>query len=129
MSRSLSLKLVFGLLVTAVAVPSPAQDWIRTGTGLGVERIRIAVPDFSATPDAEQLNKSFNAVLWNDLEQAGIFDMVSKSFYPLGQFGTPNQIQAAAWASPPPNASMFRTSTRTPAFFSIASLQTTLEVG
>ena len=25
------------------------QDWIRTGTGLGVEKVRLAVPDFNAS--------------------------------------------------------------------------------
>jgi TolB protein len=97
------------LLLLFCTVPLAAQDWIRTGTGLGVERIRIAVPDFkaaSADPQTPALLKTFNDVLWNDLEQAGIFDMVSKSFYPMGQFGGPTDVRADAWASPPPNASM-----------------------
>ncbi len=67
-----------------------AQDWIKTGTGLGVEKVRLAVPDFNAsTQDAKNadLLKAFNDTLWNDLDNAGIFDMVSKSFYPLGQVG------------------------------------------
>ena len=62
-----------------------AQDWIKTGTGLGVEKVRLAVPDFNAsTQDAKnaELLKTFNETLWNDLDSAGIFDMVSKSFYP-----------------------------------------------
>jgi TolB protein len=105
MIKRLSLVLsIFVLLFSSL--PSAAQDWIKTGTGLGVERIRIAVPDFKAPADAAQLNTTFNAVLWNDLEQAGIFDMVSKSFYPLGQVGAPGDVQAASWAAPPPNASM-----------------------
>jgi TolB protein len=105
MMKRLSLLLALFVLVLS-SLPSAAQDWIKTGTGLGVEKIRIAVPDFKSAPDAAQLNKSFNAVLWNDLEQAGIFDMVSKSFYPLGQFGAPGDIQPAGWNTPPPNASM-----------------------
>ena len=32
----------------ALCTPVAAQDWIKTGTGLGVERIRIAVPEFKA---------------------------------------------------------------------------------
>ena len=36
------------LRLTAVIALS-AQDWIRTGTGLGVEKIRLAVPDFKMT--------------------------------------------------------------------------------
>ena len=99
--------LSFALLVLLInSLPSAAQDWIKTGTGLGVEKIRIAAPDFKSTPDAAQLDKVFNDVLWNDLDQAGIFDMVSKSFYPLGQIGAPADISADAWATPPPNASM-----------------------
>lgn len=99
--------LVSALLVLILcSLPSVAQDWIKTGTGLGVDKIRIAVPDFKSGPDAAKLNNSFNSVLWNDLEQAGIFDMVSKSFYPLGQIGAPADVQATAWSAPPPNASM-----------------------
>ncbi len=81
-------RLFFALAATALlALTCSAQDWIRTGTGLGVEKIRLAVPDFSpSTQDARNadLLKVFNDTLWNDLDNAGIFDMVSKSFYPLG---------------------------------------------
>ena len=28
-----------------------AQDWIKTGTGLGVEKVRLAVPDFNRLLD------------------------------------------------------------------------------
>ena len=86
-----------------------AQDWIKTGTGLGVEKVRLAVPDFNAsTQDAKNadLLKAFNDTLWNDLDNAGIFDMVSKSFYPLGQVGTPADVKFEAWSAPPPNAAM-----------------------
>ncbi len=86
-----------------------AQDWIRTGTGLGVEKIRLAVPDFKAsTQDAKNadLLKVFNDTLWNDLDQAGIFDLVSKSFYPLGNIGAPPDVRFEQWNAPPPNASM-----------------------
>ena len=86
-----------------------SQDWIRTGTGLGVEKIRLAVPDFkSSTQDAKNtdLLKAFNDTLWNDLDNAGIFDMVSKSFYPLGPVGSPPDVKFEAWSAPPPNAAM-----------------------
>ncbi|HEV2716435.1 MAG TPA: translocation protein TolB, partial [Terriglobales bacterium] len=92
-----------------LTVPSLAQDWIRTGTGLGVEKVRIAVPDFKAsTPDPKNtdLLKVFNDTLWNDLENAGIFDMVSKSFYPLGLVGSPADVKFEAWSAPPPNVAM-----------------------
>src|SRR5487761_346449 len=79
------------------------QDWIRTGTGLGVEKIRIAGPDFKAAgADAQTppLLKTFNDTLWNDLDHAGIFEMVSKSFYPLEQPGAPAQMKLPDWANP-----------------------------
>ncbi len=94
------------LLLTAAAA---AQDWIRTGTGLGVEKVRLAVPDFKASapdPKNTDLLGVFNGTLWNDLDNAGIFDMVSKSFYPLGAIGTGADVKFDAWSSPPPNASM-----------------------
>jgi TolB protein len=88
---------------------SSAQDWIRTGTGLGVERVRLAASDFKpSTADATNTNllKTFNDVLWNDLDNAGIFDLVSKSFYPLQVPGQPSEVTFSAWNSPPPNTSM-----------------------
>ena len=90
-------------------LPALSQDWIRTGTGVGGEKIRIAVPEFklsSADPQSAPLDKTFNAVLFNDLSQAGIFDMVSKSFYPLGEIGVPADARLDVWAAPPPNAAM-----------------------
>jgi TolB protein len=95
--------------LTRAALPPPQEDWIRTGTGLGVETVRLAVPDFqqtSATPEAGKLRDLFNQILWNDLEYAGIFDLVSKSFYPLQLPGRPEQVQLEAWGNPPPNAAM-----------------------
>ncbi|HWR37165.1 MAG TPA: Tol-Pal system beta propeller repeat protein TolB [Clostridia bacterium] len=99
---------LFFLLLFACSAMAQ-QDWIRTGTGLGVEKIRVSAPDFAAasteTQTAELLT-AFNSTLWNDLEQAGIFEMVSKSFYPLGRFGSPADVRLEAWGNPPPNASM-----------------------
>ncbi len=91
------------------AMPAPQQDWIRTGTGLGVERVRLAAADFkqtSADPQSGKLRDVFNQTLWNDLDNAGIFDMVSKSFYPLDVPGQPAEVKLDAWGNPPPNASM-----------------------
>jgi len=102
---------VVGLLfLLFLAIPGFTQeDWIRTGTGLAVEKIRLAVPDFKAsTNDAKNpdLLKAFNDTLWNDLDNAGIFDLVSKSFYPLQQPGQPADVKFDNWNAPPPNASM-----------------------
>ena len=92
-----------------LAATSSAQDWIRTGTGLGVERVRLAAADFKSStgdPNNATLLKTFNDVLWNDLDNAGIFDLVSKSFYPLQEPGQPSEVNLSAWNSPPPNTSM-----------------------
>jgi len=100
------LKIFLPLLLLTSSL---AQDWIRTGTGLGVEKVRLAVPDFNAAnqdPRNVELLKVFNETLWNDLDNAGIFDMVSKSFYPLGQVGTPADVKFEGWSAPPPNAAM-----------------------
>jgi len=110
--RYLSMKRLFAVLLASSLCASAAaaqQDWIRTGTGLGVEKVRLAAADFKPTttePPAPELLKVFNDTLFADLENAGIFDMVSKSFYPLQVPGTPAEMNLGAWSNPPPNASM-----------------------
>ena len=94
-------------LITFAGMALAQGDWIRTGTALGVEKVRLAVPDFKASgANAADLGKTFNDTLWSDLDNAGIFDMVSKSFYPLAQPGQPGEVVLGAWGNPPPNASM-----------------------
>jgi TolB protein len=124
MKRFAALSAILFALVFALVSPALSQDWIRTGTGVGGEKIRLAVPDFKiASADAQStpLNKTFNAVLFNDLSQAGIFDMVSKSFYPLAAIGGPADAHLDVWAAPPPNAAML-------AFGSLAVNAGTLQV-
>src|SRR5689334_16315157 len=73
--RSAALVLTLAVLVS---LPCFSQDWIRTGTGLGVEKVRLAVPDFKAVSADSQtapLLKVFNDTLWGDLDNAGIFDL------------------------------------------------------
>ena len=105
LSASLSLLV---LLLTSI-YSFAQQDWIRTGTGLGVERVKLAVPDFRpSNSDAKnaELLKAFNDTLWNDLDNAGIFDLVSKSFYPMAVPGQPSEVKFDAWSGAPVNASM-----------------------
>jgi TolB protein len=100
---------ILSALLLAVVLPALSQDWIRTGTGVGGEKMRIAVPDFkiaTADPQSAALDKTFNTVLFNDLYQSGIFDVVSKSFYPLGDIGGPADARLDVWAAPPPKAAM-----------------------
>jgi TolB protein len=94
----------------AVLVPSLyAQDWIKTGTGLGVEKVRLAVPDFkpgTSDPLTPNLLRTFNDTLWNDLDNSGVVELVSKSFYPLQVPGQTSEVNFLAWNAPPPNAAM-----------------------
>lgn len=97
------------LFIFAFPGQSPAQDRFRIDLNMGQERPRLAVPDFSpvgADPQTAPLNTVFNQTLWNDLENAGIFELVSKSFYPLATPPTPLELRAGDWSNPPPNASM-----------------------
>jgi len=106
MRRILTFRL---LIVLSLCASALAQDWIKTGTGLGVEKVRLAATDFKAsTQDANNANlqKTFNDTLFNDLDNAGIFDMVSKSFLPTTAPGTPPEVRFNDFSAPPVNASM-----------------------
>lgn len=86
-----------------------AQDWVKTGTALGVNKVRLAVPDFKASaadPQNTALLKTFNDTLWNDLDVSGVVELVSKSFYPLQVPGQPPEVNFIAWNVPPPDAGM-----------------------
>jgi len=104
-------KLVRLLFAVCCLLPSAlfAQDWVKTGTSLGVEKVRLAVPDFKPTtadPQNAALLKTFNDTLWNDLDVSGVVELVSKSFYPLQVPGQPTEVNSLAWNAPPPNAAM-----------------------
>src|SRR5689334_14715014 len=100
---------IFAFIILSLVSSVFGQDWIRTGTGLGVEKVRIAVPDFKAAtaePRNTELLRVFNDTLFSDLDNAGIFEVISKSFYPLGPVGAPADVKFEAWSSPPPKAAM-----------------------
>src|SRR5882762_7330352 len=85
------------LILLCGFLSAAAQDRIKIELNMGQERPRIAVPDFKvATGDAQALNTVFNQTLWNDLDNAGIFDLVAKSFYPSQTPGQPAELTAKA---------------------------------
>ncbi len=95
------------LTLVLVSPSAPAQDWFKTETSSGADRIRIAVSSFkAATPDAGPLKQTFDNTLFADLNAAGIFDIVSKSLLPQSTPGTPSEISLSQWSSPPVNAAM-----------------------
>jgi TolB protein len=86
-----------------------AQDWVHTGTHLGNVRIRLAAADFKpvgADPMTPPLKATFDATLFSDLQNAGIFDMVSKSMAPQAMPGSPEEINLQLWTPPPASAQM-----------------------
>jgi TolB protein len=87
------------------ALPTAAQDWFKTGTGLGVEKARVAAADFAARNVAAQpVAATFNGVLGRDLETSGILEMVSRSFFPLDVPSVPLQLRHVDWNQPPAGA-------------------------
>jgi TolB protein len=106
-SRLFSFTLV--AIATLAAIPSLAQDWIHTGSNMGGDRIRIAAADFkpaSADPQIPQLKATFDATLFSDLGNAGIFDLVSKTMSPQESPGTPQEIHLGQWSEAPASAAM-----------------------
>ena len=104
-----TLPLFAFVLAVFLATRLPAQDWVHTGTNLGNDRIRIAAADFKPVGDDPQtpaLKAAFDATLYSDLSNAGIFDLVSKSMAPQATPGAPAEISIAQWAAAPASAAM-----------------------
>ncbi len=98
---------VVAMALLLAAGAAMAQDWFKTGTGLGITKARVAVPDTVARSTFTQpLPKTFHDVLWSDLDYSGILDLVSPSFYPLEAPGQPSELNAQAWAAAPADAYM-----------------------
>jgi TolB protein len=86
-----------------------AQDWFKTETSSGAANIRIAVADLKATsgdPQTSPLKHTFDATLYSDLANAGIFDIVSKSLIPQSTPGGPTEINLQQWSNAPTSAAM-----------------------
>jgi TolB protein len=86
---------------------SCAQDWFKTGTGLGVSKARVGVADFAAKDAPSQpLAALFSDVVRNDLDFSGILDVVSKSYNPLQSPATPTDVDYKAWSDAPASAQL-----------------------
>lgn len=100
------LLVLLGLACLPLQV-QPQEDWFRTGTGLGVEKIRLAVPAFAAqSTEVETPAGVFNFVLQRDLEWSGLVELVSPSFFPLGIPFRPVELKHEDWSAVPANADM-----------------------
>src|SRR5713226_689255 len=97
--------LLVGLLAFCSGESAAAQDWFRTGTGLGVSKARVAVADWSPkSPTSQPLSALFTNVVRADLDYSGILELVSNSFYPLQAPSAPAELNFKAWADPPASA-------------------------
>ena len=105
------------LVLLAAALPlllipsraSHSQDWFNIGINLGAAKIKMAVADFSPSSVDQNLvglTQEFNQVLWSDLDRCGIFDLVSKSYYPLSLPREPQDVNFKAWSSAPASVQM-----------------------
>jgi TolB protein len=112
MKQSQFKSILLGLALAAVAVvlrPGRSQDWFSTGINLGATRIRLAVseiPPRSVDQLLVSLTQEFNQTLANDLDNAGIFDLVSKSYVPLKLPQEPDEVVFKTWTDPPASAQM-----------------------
>jgi TolB protein len=72
----------------------------------------LAVADFRGAAGAQDLMSAFNSTLYSDLQDSALFNMVSKSFYPLQNPQRPEDFKPTSgqglamidWASSPTNA-------------------------
>ena len=97
------------VLVALCCLPrtARAQDWIKTGTGLGLEKPRVAVADFAPRADqAKNHSALFSQVVRDDLQFSGILELVSPSFYPPQAPSQPSELRNLTWTDPPANANM-----------------------
>jgi TolB protein len=98
---------ICGFIYAASGMPAAAQDWFRTGTGLGVSKARVAVADFSPkSPTAQPMAMEFSDVVRSDLDYSGILELVSKSFNPLQSPATAAEVDFKAWSEAPASAQL-----------------------
>ena len=84
-------------------------SWFEAGINRGAPSIRIAVTDFppqSTSAQLVSLTQEFNTVLQNDLDNSGIFEIVSKSMYPVATVRDPQDVVFPKWSDEPVLAQM-----------------------
>lgn len=107
-NRLAALALLFAALLVAPLLHAQ-EGPIHLETSTGAAKLRLAVASFkpaSPDPNTSPLKGTFDQTLYNDLQNAGIFDLVSKDMAPQATPGSQSEIQLAQWAGAPANASM-----------------------
>jgi TolB protein len=106
MKKPVFIALIWALSSLALTSNLAAQDF--KGNIVGGSKVKIAVPDFRGSAGAPALMSTFNQTLWGDLVNAGLFDLVAKTFYPHPIPQQPSDFGAAtmaSWLNPPVQAS------------------------
>lgn len=81
MKKTISLSLLAVGFLAALGY-SQSQDRIKIILDVK-DKQKIALPDFRGAGGAGPLVDTFNQTVFDDIQRSGLFDMVSKSFYPL----------------------------------------------
>jgi TolB protein len=108
-SSAKHFRLVFLALLCLIISSAHAQDPFQIHTEGGADRIRIAAANFkpiSADSSLGNYKAIFDTTLFADLNNAGIFDVVSKDMIPQSTPGFPAEINLSAWSAAPANAAM-----------------------
>ena len=85
--------------ITILAQDSNNQIVVRVTEGV---KAKVAVANLQNRDESVELAQStqiFNDVLWNDLELAGVFELIPKSFYPLKLPSQPYDVKFEEWVS------------------------------
>jgi TolB protein len=96
-------------LLALFALSLHAQDTFHLETSAGATSIRLAAANFKPTstdPQFAAYKNTFDTVLFSDLSNAGIFDMVSKSLAPQTTPGSSAEMNLSQWAQAPSSAAM-----------------------
>ncbi len=93
--KSISRILASAVLLAAGASLFGQQPQIQ-GLITSSEKPAIAVADMRGTGDAQRNMNIFNSTLWDELQNAGILKMVSKSVYPLNVPQRPQDFKPPA---------------------------------
>jgi len=90
---------VLGLILAALAAVAQNRILIEL-SGEGGKGV-IAIPDFRGTGEAAALMGTFNATLWTEIEQSGLFRMAPKTSYPLQVPQQPKDVLGGTAPTPP----------------------------
>lgn len=80
------------------------EAWFKVATGVGVEKIKIAVAEFGPRADnAKTHSEQFTQIVRDDLDFSGVVAMLSPSYYPLTAPTQPGELKYSEWTDPQVN--------------------------